>query len=951
MTATSATPASTVSGSLRERVRLDAGWLFALGHAHDYRRDHLHGVAYFSYLAKAGYGDGPAAKKFDDRTWRRLDLPHDWAVELPFAKNAGHSHGYKALGRDFPEHSVGWYRRRFTVDERDLGRRFEIAFDGVFREARVFINGFYLGCEPSGHSSFHFDVTDYLDYGVENVIAVRVDASQEEGWYYEGAGIYRHVWLTRMHPLHVAHDGIFVTSEIDGERAEITVRTEIENSGEAATACELVLRVFDVQGKLAGECREPVADVVPGRTTEHVARLSVAKPHLWSLESPHLYRLETTIVVAGTPVDRIETRFGIRTAVFDPDRGFFLNGRRVQLKGTNNHQDHAGIGTALPDAMHEYRLLRLKSFGCNAYRTSHHPPAPELLDACDRLGILVIDENRSMGSSPRELGELARMIRRDRNHPSIIAWSIGNEEWAIESNVRGARIAKTMRDLAHRLDPTRPVTAGISGGWGKGVSTVVDVMGYNYIAHGSTDEHHARFPWQAGLGTEETTTQGTRGVYQSVPERAHSAPVVNGTSGGNTEVGWRHYAARPYLAGLFYWTGFDYRGESNPFVFPAISSQYGILDTCGFEKDWAYYLKAWWRDEPVLHVMPHWNWPGREGEPIAVSVFTNADEVELLLDGKSVGTQKVERNGHLEWSVPYAAGTLEARARSDAGWTLVQRVETTGPAASLELAVDRPRIAADGHDVAVFTVSARDARDRAVPTADATVCFEIEGPGKIIGVGNGDPSSHEADRYVDTIELIELGALEMRTVEALPPESELGRWLETGGWKALDDAASGVAATQPRIVRATLELGAALDVERARLLLRWFGETQEVYFDGKRIASFAHTEGAPLPEVELTREQLSGGRHRVVIAASGYRDAARCERERQVRPAILRVDRPASGWQRKLFNGLAQVIVQSSGAAGKLVLRATAAGLKGAELGVVAEPVAADREWREDSPS
>lgn len=926
------------STPLRERVCLDKDWLFSFGHPHDYRRDHFHGASYFSHIAKAGYGDGPAASDFDDRTWRRLDLPHDWAVELPFSKKAGHSHGYKTLGRDCPEHSVGWYRRRFEVSEAELGRRFELAFDGVFRAAQVFVNGFYLGCEPSGHTSFHYDITDYLNYGGVNVIAVRVDASLEEGWYYEGAGIYRHVWLTKTNPLRVGHDGIFITTELSDRQAELTIRIEIECHASQARGYALIHRIIDAADCLVAECHEDGMGIAAGSTVELTSRVVLADPELWSLETPRLYRLETTVYVADEPVDSVEVRFGIRSAVFDPERGFLLNGRRVQLKGTNNHQDHAGLGTALPDALQEYRLRRLKSFGCNAYRCSHHPPAPELLDACDRLGILVIDENRSMGVTPVQLGELERMIRRDRNHPSVILWSLGNEEWAIEGNVRGARIAATMQRRAQQLDPTRRVTVAISGGWGQGISAVIDVMGYNYISHGSTDEQHARFPLQPGVGTEETTTQCTRGVYFSEPERAHSAPVMDGTSGGNTEIGWKHYAERPYLAGLFYWTGFDYRGESNPFEFPAISSQFGILDTCGFDKDWAHYLRAWWSSEPVLHVMPHWNWSGREGEPMRVCVFSNADEVELLLNGVSLGTQTVERNGHLEWTVPYAPGKLEARGRSADGSTLIRSVETTGPAAGLELEVDRPRILADGCDAAVITVRAVDAAARAVPTADQTIHFKIEGAGRIIGVGNGDPSSLEADCSSESVELIELTAMRSRVIGDASASAEIEPDFDDSSWPSLLDAKEG--SREPstaRVIRGILELSATPNVDRAKLLMRWFGERQQVYLNGRSVAAFSRHDYNGLPQVDVSSEQLRVGKNVIAIVASAYRDAARREQDERVRQAVLRIDRPAPEWRRRLFNGLAQVIVQSNGIAGKLVLEASAPGLALARASVIAK--------------
>ena len=515
-------PAAVSAG--RERLLMDFGWLFAFGHAYDAVQDFSHATAFFSYFAKAGYGDGPASANFEDRAWRTLNLPHDWAVEVPFASNGSHSHGYKAVGRNFPETSVGWYRKSFSIPNSDLGRRISVEFDGVFRDSVVWINGHYLGREPSGYSGFRYDITDCLNYGGNNVIAVRVDATMEEGWFYEGAGIYRHVWLTKTAPLHIAPYGTFVSSDVKGNTANVTARATVINEGTTKATFDVVQTIVDAGGKSIAARRVKNRSLKPGDTDEFSCVIKVKEPKLWSLESPYLYKLITTIRSVDTVVDSYETTFGIRTIRFDPNEGFFLNGKRVKLKGTNNHQDHAGVGVAIPDALQEFRIARLKEMGSNAYRCSHNPPTPELLDACDRLGMLVIDENRLMGTTPELLGQLKRLILRDRNHPSVVIWSLGNEEWAFEGNITGERIAATMQTFAKRLDPTRRTTVAISGGWGQGISRVIDVMGYNYISHGSTDEHHAKFPNQPGIGTEETTTQGTRGIYfDDRPNAQHGA--------------------------------------------------------------------------------------------------------------------------------------------------------------------------------------------------------------------------------------------------------------------------------------------------------------------------------------------------------------------------------------------------------------------------------------------
>jgi beta-galactosidase len=727
--------------------RLDSEWRFALGHAHDPKLDHRHGLGYFSYVAKAGYGDGAAAKDFDDTSWRKLEVPHDFAVELPFSKDASHSHGYKTLGPKYPECSIGWYRREFLVDASKLGQRFTLRFDGVYRAARVWLNGFYLGTAPSGHCPFEFDVTEYLNYDERNVIAVRVDASIEEGWYYEGAGIYRHVWLIETTPLHVVTDGVWVKTSPVGDDFAVDVELRLRNAGLDEAHFAVEQQLLDASGTTVAQNRLDELVLGPVTTADHNLALLVQNPSRWTLDVPTLYVAITRIFRDGTLVDEVRTPFGFRTLRFDPDHGFFLNDRHVVLKGTNNHQDHAGLGTALPDAMQEYRLLCLKTMGSNAYRCSHHPPTKELLDACDRLGFLVIDENRSLGTNREQLEQLEAMIRRDRNHPSIILWSLGNEEWGVEGNVLGARLTRTMQAHAKRLDPTRRVTVAVSGAWPAGIPSVVDVMGYNYIKQANTDEHHQQFPHQPGVGTEETTTQGTRGIYVTVEGLGHSAPVMDGTSGGNAEVGWKHYAARPYLAGLFYWTGFDYRGESNPFAFPAVSSQFGILDTCGFPKDWFYYLKAWWTKAPVLHLCPHWNWTGREGEPIEVVAFTNQPRIELFLNGRSLGKRSVEANGHVTWTVPYEPGQVEARTYNPTSSSLTQLVETTGEPTQLELSLDYDGMGADGRRIVVVTVEASDSQGRRVPDAGTLVGFSVLGPARILGVGNGDPSSLEPDQF------------------------------------------------------------------------------------------------------------------------------------------------------------------------------------------------------------
>ncbi len=450
---------------------------------------------------------------------------------------------------------------------------------------------------------------------------------------------------------------------------------------------------------------------------------------------------------SGKTTDQYATTFGIRTIKFDPDEGFFLNGKPVRIKGMCNHQDHAGVGSALPDRIQYYRIDKLKEMGVNGYRTSHNPPTPELLDACDQLGMLVMDETRRMSSDPEAIGDLERLIRRDRNHPSVIIWSLANEE-PLQGSDRGARIVSSMKRLARRLDPSRPVTTAMDDGWGEGVSGVVDVQGFNYHHGKEIDDFHQRFPKQPTIGTETGSTVSTRGIYLNDKEQGYvSAYDVNHPEWAETaEVWWKIYAERRFLSGGFVWTGFDYRGEPTPYEWPCINSHFGILDTCGFPKDNFYFYQAWWSDKPVLHLFPHWNWPGKEGQEIDVWCHSNLEKVELFLNGKSLGAKEVARNSHVEWKVPYKPGVIEARGFKGGRQVLVDKRETTGGPAKILLRPDRHEIKADGEDVSLVEVQVVDGQGRLVPVAGNDIVFHVSGNGKIIGVGNGDPSSHEPDK-------------------------------------------------------------------------------------------------------------------------------------------------------------------------------------------------------------
>lgn len=905
-----------VQADSRERTSIDDNWRFALGHATDVTKDFNHGTGYFSYLAKTGFGDGPAAANFDDRSWRLVNIPHDWAVEMPFDARASHSHGYKAVGPGFPQNSVGWYRRHFSVPASDLGRRIRVEFDGIQRSSRVFVNGFLVGEEIYGNLSQSYDISAYLNYGGDNVISVRADVYTEAGWYYEGAGIYRHAYLLKTFPVHVATDGTAVITEVSDDQARVNITTDIISEQEDTVIAELppvdvisTQSIIDAAGNTVASVSADIGPLNSGQKISVKDKLVLKNPQLWSLNNPVMYKLVTTLKdSAGKQLDSYETPFGIRTIRFDPNEGFFLNGEHIKLKGSNNHEDHAGVGVATPDSLLAFRLQALKDMGMNAYRTSHAPASPALLDLADRMGILVIDENRLMGINDLHLNAVARMIKRDRNHPSIILWSLGNEEWGIEGNVKGARIATTMQNFARRLDPSRLNTVAISGGWG-GISSTIGVAGVNYIKQANTDRQHKNFPWQAMVGTEETTTQQTRGIYFEDKARAHLPPTEDGSSGGNAESGWQYYAARPYLAGLFYWTGFDYRGEPTPYEFPAIASQFGILDTCGFPKDGYYYLKSWWTDEPVLKITPHWNWQGREGQLIDVRVYSNAEEVELSLNGKSLGKKPMPVNGHLEWQVSYTQGELVARGYRKGKQIAIDRVATTGKAKRIQLQPHKTRIQADGRAVAVYTVSLLDDKGRVVPTADNNVHFTMKGPGKIIGVGNGDPSSLEPDVFV---------------------ESTSGYSLR-GEWQP--PKASEISA--PVIFELTFDRPVVPAGSSAWLMLRGLGKSQTAVLNGKLLYKDFGPEKADI-EIPINDKTLKAKGNKLRIDAIPYDDWGQRESVAQVSPLSVRTYTPAAAWQRKAFNGLAQVIVQSTGAPGTISLVAKSEGMKTTESDVKA---------------
>lgn len=741
----------------REHILFDKEWSFAFGHAADPPRDFGCGTEYFNYLTKAAsiHNAGPYSPDFDPTKWparwKTVDLPHDWVVDLPFAREASHSHGYKTVGYKYPETSVGWYRKTFSIPTSDEGRHIAIQFDGIFRDARIWVNGFYLGNEPSGYATQVYDISEYLNYGGENVVAVRVDASLEEGWFYEGAGIYRHVWLDKTDPVHVTPFGTFVHADTKAPytEAEVRIETHVTNSSTTTATVRLEHTLLDAEGHPVQSIQEPALTLGAKETLPGTATFHLGSPRLWSTEDPYRYTLRTNVMLEGKTVDTYDTSFGIREAVFDADKGFLLNGRRVEIKGVNLHQDHAGVGVAIPDALQLWRVRQLKVLGVNAIRSSHNPMTPELLAICDSLGVLVMEENRLMGVNEEHIRLLRRMIERDRNHPSVILWSVGNEEWGLEWNDKGRKIAESMREFCHRIDPTRPMAVATSSG--PNIVVPADVAGYNYMMQNPIEQHRKDYPQRRAVGSEETTGCGTRGIYFDDVAHGRMAalnriPDEKDGALNRIERGWQFYEQRPWLGGLFWWTGFDYRGEPNPLEFPATGSEFGILDYCGFPKDEAWYLKAWWTEEPVLHLLPHWNLQGHEGETVEVWAYGNCDEVELFVNGKRLGRKKMPHAGHLNWQTAYKPGRLRAVGYRNGRKVLEESIETTGHADRIHVEADRSTLLADGRDVAVCTIRLTDGKGRFVPDACEELLLTVEGPARILGVGNGDPAWQAQER-------------------------------------------------------------------------------------------------------------------------------------------------------------------------------------------------------------
>ncbi|MFD2783687.1 beta-galactosidase GalA [Novosphingobium pokkalii] len=730
--------------------RLDDGWRFLEGDiavAPPRGNDDTYAVT------KTGNAPGAAGQDFDDGDWASVRLPHDWAIQHPIEADQNNAWGYRRRG-------VGWYRRTLRLEEAWRGRYLELQLGGMATNATVWFNGIPVAHSFSGYVQQNIDITPFARYGEEaNVIAIRVDAQAMEGWWYEGAGLYRECALAVRPALHIATDGIHADPRPaapgqTGGTWTVPVRVTLNNAGGGAEASEPVgpatidVRLIAPDGR---ELARGQASASPAAlaTVEAGCDLAVTDPALWSTQAPLLHTLEVDLLRNGQVIDRRRLRLGFRTIRFDANKGFFLNGKPLKIKGVCIHQDHAGVGVALPDALVEWRVRRLQDIGCNAIRSSHHAPSLALLDACDRLGMLVMDENRHFNPSADYAAHLRWMVRRDRNRPSVIMWSVLNEE-PMQGSAQGYEMVRRLAAVVKELDDSRPVTAAMNDGFFTPLNgaDAVDLVGFNYRAEWY-DRYHAAHPDRPIISTEDTSAVMTRGEWRNDEQRnVLGSYDTNAPEWGLTHTeSWRRIGSRPFMGATFVWTGFDYHGEPTPLPWPAASSSFGILDLCGFAKMAYHIRRAQWLDgQPVIAIGPHWNWPGREGQAIQVMVPTNAAEAELFLNGASLGRKTVDPFAAPSWQVPYAPGRLEAVGYAQGREVARARVETTGAPVRLRLTADRAMMAGTGRDVQPVSVDLLDSAGRHVPTATDRVTFTLTGGGEIIGVGNGDANDHDSEQ-------------------------------------------------------------------------------------------------------------------------------------------------------------------------------------------------------------
>lgn len=714
------------------KYNLDKGWKF---HNGDIPLPEVNNHTETYMASKAGGAIGAASPDYDKSGWEDVTLPHDFAVANPIDEKYGPARGYKKRGK-------AWYSKRFRLEEENRDKEILIEFEGVTGECVVYLNGSVVGRNFSGYNSFTVDVTDMATYGDSiNDLTVYVNADKIEGWWYEGAGIYRHVNLYKKHRLHFEHNGLFhETIKVEPSTWMVFSHITVENFTEHDQAFEIEVKLYDEEDNIVGSGSEEFEAFTFSKNIVGVDLLTYS-PKLWDIDEPNLYRITAELKQDGIVLDSDTAMIGFRTIAVDSDNGFYLNGRNVKLFGVCCHQDHAGVGAAVPDSVNEHRIHLLKEMGANAYRAAHGNASKAVLDACDRYGILVMDENRQYNTAETDgLKQVRDMVMRDRNHPSVIMYSLFNEE-PLQGTYTGRKLAMRLKGAIEELDCTRFTVGAMNNGLlnEDGAADVCDITGINYQT-AIYDEFREKYPEMPSVGTENCSAFMTRGCY----ETDHAKNIIDMfdsecASWGNTyRDGFLQIKKRDNIMGYFVWTGFDYRGEPTPFSYPSISTQFGILDTCGFRKS-AYYLnKSFWTKEPLVHIVSHWNY--EPGSAHDIYVFTNCKSVELFVNGGSVGVCEVsEDNTALFKGIAYEPGEITAVGDG----TVKDKVYTHGETAALELRVSGDTVK-EGDAVCV-DVKAADEAGHFVHDASEKITFTAEG-GRIIGVGNGDPNSHEPDK-------------------------------------------------------------------------------------------------------------------------------------------------------------------------------------------------------------
>lgn len=697
-----------------------------------------HSAVYLS--TKAGGIGGPAGKlSYDDSTWETVDLPHDYIRKAPFSPDAVKSQGYRVKEN-------AWYRKTFLLDPADSEKHALLVFEGIATSSEIYLNGSLLRRSFSGYTEIAVDVTDRLYFDRVNTLAVYTKGDANEGWWYEGAGIYRHVYLYLKNPAHIAHNGLWakpVPANADETKWNVELETTVENA--AYTDETLTVRATLWDGDTVTAVSEPVTALCEAdRKTPVFSLLSVTKPERWDVDHPKLYSLTVELLRGNDILDTATVQTGFRTVRVDAKKGFFLNGRQLKIKGVCCHQDHAGVGVGVPDSIQDYRIRLLKEMGCNAYRCAHGPHAKEILDACDRYGLLVMDENRTFETGEDPLRNWEITVRRDRNHPSVVFYSLFNEE-PLQSTAEGKKIFRRLRSLTEKLDTTRIITGAVndrivSGGTSEGM----DVFGANYGLK-RMDGNHEQFPALPIIGSENCSAVSVRGCWQSDNDahllNCYDEEIV--PWGSTVRANWDYVQKHEFFSGIFIWTGFDYRGEPTPFDWPTCNSLFGVMDLCGFPKGAYYFTQAVFCDSPMLKILPHWNW--KPGDTVRVMTVSNCEEVELFLNGTSLGRRKNDVCEQNEWMIPFEAGTLSAVGYRDGKQAASDEVRTAGKAVRILLTPDRTFLSDDGTDAVPVRVSLMDENGTEVPCASDLIRFTVSGNGSVLGIGNGDPNSHEAE--------------------------------------------------------------------------------------------------------------------------------------------------------------------------------------------------------------